>query len=108
MAHPQYQPIDVALSLAWYSHSFSAEEIAEEICKQFDDDPACIARLIDEAGSSVVTALPPEAGRLYVELAMQKYGADAISRNTVNGVRQELRLRGLFEDLLNRDHEENA
>ena len=79
------QPIDVALVLEWYRHWNTPQEIAEEICGRFDDDVDALAKII--RGGLPVSNLPPEASRIYVELAVEEYGEAVINRNTSNGVR---------------------
>jgi len=81
-----YQPIDVAVALSLYFRWESPSDIAAAICDHFDDDKTMLTRKLC-LGVEGIVRLPPQAGKICVELAMEAYGREAINRNTINGVR---------------------
>ncbi len=86
MTDHQYTPIEVAIALSLYAYNVPATDRAFLIYDYFGGD--CMDRYdlvsIMLNTGSVVTELPYPSAVVYVQQALDKYGAEAVRRVKMN------------------------
>ena len=82
-----YTPIEVAIALSLYFFNVGATERAHQIYRHFDGNCMEMVELrdiLENRAANTATELPYPSAVVYVDQALERYGAEAAERARVN------------------------